>query len=121
SEAGESDVGVALVSWRATRCTRRTGERAHGPRLIYTNRELVRMDAPGRTWSFPQPFGEQGVASVPLAETITISRHLRTREVRAYLNETSLNDVRATKAPRRESRTASQTVVMDVRVAKGHD
>src|SRR5215472_8348125 len=85
--ADEICIAVALNSWKPTRGTRLTGQRNHGRRFILSNNRLVRADPPpGRSWTFPAPFGEQQVVPLSLAETITISRHLRTPEIRAFMN-----------------------------------
>jgi hypothetical protein len=78
---------------------------------------------PRRKWNFPEPFGEQEVEPVPLSETITISRHLRTPEIRMYLNLAPLSDLRNpdTPAPKAtdESGRSSQVFLMDVIVRRG--
>ncbi len=92
--ADEICVAVALDSWKPTSGTRLTGERNQGPRFVFTGNRLQRADLPPpRTWTFPEPFGTQEVVSVPLAETITISRHLQTPEIRAYINLAPLADL----------------------------
>lgn len=92
--ADEICVAVALDSWKPTSGTRLTGERNQGPRFVFTGNKLQRVDPPPpRTWTFPEPFGIQEVVSVPLAETITISRHLQTPEIRAYINLAPLTDL----------------------------
>src|SRR5262245_25853922 len=82
--ADEISIAVALDSWKPTRGTRLTGERNPGRRLFFTNNKLEPADPPpGRVWTFPAPFGEQQVVPLALTETITISRHLQTPEIRA--------------------------------------
>lgn len=92
--ADEICVAVALDSWKPTRGTRLTGERNPGQRFIFTNNRLELADAPPpRTWSFPSPFGEQGVVGLLLAETILISRHLNVPDIRPYINLTPITDL----------------------------
>jgi Saccharopine dehydrogenase NADP binding domain len=87
ASADEISVAVALDSWKPTRGTRLTGERNHGPRFIFSNHRLEKgVPPPPRIWHFPVPFGSQEVVGLQLAETITISRHLETAAVRAYIN-----------------------------------
>jgi hypothetical protein len=117
--ADEICIAVALDSWKPTPGTRLTGQRNHGPRLIFSKNKLERGDLPPRRkWNFPEPFGEQEVEPLPLSETITISRHLQTPEIRMYLNLASLSDLRNpdTPAPKSadESGRSSQTFLMDV-------
>jgi len=122
--ADEICIAVALDSWKPTRGTRLTGERNHGRRFILSNNKLVRADPPpGRSWTFPAPFGEQLVVPLSLAETITISRHLRTPEIRAFMNRAPLEDLRnpdtPPPAPADESGRSSQIFVMDVVARRG--
>lgn len=93
--ADEIRLAVALDSWKPTRGTRLTGQRNRGRRFVFSRNELSFLDdpAPKLQWAFPAPFGMQEVAAFPLAETVLISRHLRTPEVHAYINRTSLADL----------------------------
>jgi Saccharopine dehydrogenase NADP binding domain len=122
--ADEIFIAVALDSWQPTRGTRLTGERNPGRRFIFSNNKLERADPPpGRTWIFPAPFGEQHVVPLSLAETITISRHLRTPEIRVFMNLAPLADLRnpatPSPAPVDESGRSSQIFVMDVVARRG--
>jgi Saccharopine dehydrogenase NADP binding domain len=117
--ADEICIAVALDSWQPTRGTRLTGERNPGRRFILSNNTLKRADPPpGRKWVFPAPFGEQQVVPRSFAETITISRHLRTPEIRVFMNLAPLADLRnpdtPPPAPADESGRSSQSFVMDV-------
>jgi hypothetical protein len=122
--ADEIIVAVALDGWKPTRGTRLTGERNPSRRLIFSNNRLERADPPrGRTWAFPPPFGEQQVVPFCLAETITISRHLRTPDIRVFLNLAPLADLRnpdtPPPAPVDPSGRSSQIFVMDVVARRG--
>ena len=122
--ADEICIAVALDGWKATRGTRLTGERNPGRRFILSNNKLERADPPpGRTWIFPAPFREQQVVPLSLAETITISRHLRTPEIRVFMNLAPLADLRnpdtPPPAPADESGRSSQIFVMDVVARRG--
>ncbi len=123
--ADEIIIGVALDSWKPTRGTRLTGQRNPGQRFIFSNNRLERSDPPPpRTWSFPAPFGQQDVVGLSLAETITISRHLQTPEIRAYMNLAPIADIHNpdTPAPTAadESGRSSQIFLMEVIVRKGN-
>jgi hypothetical protein len=76
-----------------------------------------------RTWKFPAPFGQQNVVGFSLAETITISQHLRTPQIHGYMNEAPLTDIHNpdTPAPTAvdESGRSSQTFLMEVIARKG--
>lgn len=95
------DVAVALDSWHPTAGTRLTGERNHHRRRVVTNGVLdfLADPPPTRDWPFAAPFGTQPMRALPFSETITISRHLRVRELHSYLNLAALDDVRAADTP----------------------
>jgi hypothetical protein len=122
--ADEICIAVALDSWKPTRGTRLTRERNPGRRFVFSNGKLERADPPpGRTWIFPAPFGAQNVAALSLAETITISRHLRTPDIRVFMNLAPLADVHDPSTPppvaADESGRSSQIFLMDVIARKG--
>ena len=122
--ADEICIAVALDSWKPTRGTRLTGERNPGRRFILSNNKLERADPPpGRKWAFPAPFGEQHVVPLSLAETITISRHLRIPEIRVFMNLAPLADLRnpdtPPPVPADESGRSAQIFVIDVVARRG--
>jgi hypothetical protein len=123
--ADEICIAVALDSWKPTRGTRLTGQRNPGRRFIFSNNRLERADPPpARKWNFPPPFGEQDVVGLSLAETITISRHLQTPEIRVYINLAPITDIRDpdTPAPTAadESGRSSQIFVMEAIARRGN-
>src|SRR5262245_19105067 len=98
--ADEIAIAVALDSWRPTQGTRLTGARNPGPRFVFSQNKLERGDPPPRRiWNFPAPFGLQEVEGLSFAETITISHHLHTREIRAYMNLAPIKDIRNPDTP----------------------
>ncbi|MCU1293038.1 MAG: saccharopine dehydrogenase family protein [Bryobacterales bacterium] len=121
--ADEILIGVALDSWKPTQGTRLTGKRNPGQRFTFSNNRLERADPPPRTWNFPAPFGQQDVVGLSLAETITISRHLRAPQIHAYMNLAPIRDIHNpdTPAPAAadESGRSSQIFLMEVIVRKG--
>jgi hypothetical protein len=122
----EISVAVALDSWKPTRGTRLTGQRNHGQRLIFSNHRLTPADAPpARIWNFPAPFGSQEVVGLQLAETITISRHLETADIRAYINLAPLTDLRNPDTPEPtaadETGRSSQIFLMDAVARRGDE
>jgi hypothetical protein len=124
--AEEICIAVALDSWKPTRGTRVTGERNRGRRFVLSNNKLERTDPPaGRTWMFPAPFGELQVVPLSLAETITISRHLRTPELRVFMNLAPLAELRnpdtPPPAPADASGRSSQIFVVDVTARRGRE
>jgi NAD(P)-dependent dehydrogenase (short-subunit alcohol dehydrogenase family) len=125
SEAEAIDVAVALDSWHPTAGTRLTGRRNHYPRRVITNGRLdfLADPPPTRDWNFRAPFGTQAMVALPFSETITISRHLRVRELHSYINRAALEEIRdpATPAPTAvdaQGRSA-QRFAMDVIVRNG--
>src|SRR5260370_17039076 len=98
--ADEIGVAVAPDRWTPTLGTRLTGQRNPGRHFIFSNSRLERTDPPpARKWNFPPPFGEQDVVGLSLAETITISRHLQTPEIRVYINLAPITDIRHPDTP----------------------
>jgi Saccharopine dehydrogenase NADP binding domain len=122
--ADEICIATALDSWKPTRGTRVTGERNPGRHFIFSNNRLERADPPpARRWNFPPPFGQQDVVGLSLAETITISRHLQTPEIRAYINLAPITDIRDPNTPAPtaadESGRSSQIFVMEAIARRG--
>lgn len=123
--ADEISIAVALDSWNPTRGTRLTGQRNHGKRFYLSANKLERADPPPpREWNFPPPFGRRHVEGLALSETITISRHLRTPEIRMYINHEALMDVRNPDTPppvaADDTGRSAQVFVMDVIARKGN-
>jgi hypothetical protein len=124
--ADEICIAVALDSWHPTRGTRLTVQRNPSQHFIFSKNRLERADPPpSRTWNFPAPFGPQEVEGLSLAETVLISRHLLTPEIRAYINVAPLTDIRnhdtPTPSPADESGRSSQVFVMDVIARRGSE
>lgn len=118
--ADEICIAVALDSWYPTQGTRLTGKRNAGRRFVFSNNrlEFLADPPPTRTWKFPPPFEMQDVVSLPLAEIITISRHLQVSEIRSYMNLAPLTDLGNAETPEPtaadESGRSAQTFLMDV-------
>jgi len=125
--ADEIRLAVALDSWKPTRGTRLTGQKNPGRRFVLSKNKLSLIDdpPPKRCWDFPPPFGAQEVVAFPLAETVVISRHLRTPEIHAFVNRKALADLHdfSTPAPTAadESGRSDQQFRMDVVVCKGDE
>jgi short subunit dehydrogenase-like uncharacterized protein len=94
-------VAIALDHWWPTKGTRKTGERNRVPRVVVQDGSLVPMTVPATKteWTFDSPHGVQAMEEMPFSEIITISHHLRVRNLRAYLNTSSLDEVRAAATP----------------------
>ncbi|HSX63059.1 MAG TPA: saccharopine dehydrogenase NADP-binding domain-containing protein [Tahibacter sp.] len=95
------DVAVALDRWHPTAGTRLTGQRNHYRRRVVSDGRLADLANPPplREWQFPAPFGTQAMVALPFSETITISRHLRVRELHSHLNRTAIEEVRSADTP----------------------
>ncbi|MGA7745884.1 MAG: saccharopine dehydrogenase NADP-binding domain-containing protein [Candidatus Aquilonibacter sp.] len=99
-QAERIDIAIALDSWWPTTGTRRTGARNTAPRLVLSGGTLQTIQpSAAQLWSFPEPFGTQEIVEVPLTETILIARHLRVGEIRNYLNQAPLRDLRDPATP----------------------
>jgi short subunit dehydrogenase-like uncharacterized protein len=99
-QADEITLAYALSSWKPTLGTRATIEAAEhrrgGQRLVFSNNRLeLRSDeAPIAEWDFPEPIGRQTVATeFTTADSVTMSRHLRTRRFSGYMTLASLRDL----------------------------
>jgi hypothetical protein len=124
--AEEISIATALDSWKPTRGTRLTGQRNPGKHFVFSNNKLERADPPpSRRWNCPAPFGTQDVMGLALAETITISRHLQTPEIHAYMNLAPIKDIRDPNTPEPtatdESGRSSQIFLVDVVVRRGSE
>ena len=119
-EADAIDIAVALDSWHPTAGTRLTGQRNHYQRMVVSKGRLEPLadPPPTRDWHFPEPFGTQAMIALPMSETITLSRHLRVRELHSYMNLAPLTDLRDpnTPAPMASDATgrSSQRFAMEV-------
>lgn len=113
-------VAYALDSWHPTMGTRLTGKRNTERRFIFSGHKLeFAPDSPSNcVWDFPAPFGAQEVTPLCLSEIVTISRHLRVAEIRAFINLPPMRDLHdpATPAPTAadESGRSLQTFLVEV-------
>jgi hypothetical protein len=100
-DADEITIAIALDSWHPTEGTRATGRRNTAPRNVIRNGRLtpIASPAPTGTWWFAQPFGRQEVQELPFSETILISRHLQTGQLRTWLNTKPLQELRDPSTP----------------------
>jgi len=125
ADMDEIQIAVALDSWLPTRGTRLTGERNTARRLVVANNGLEPLGDPPetRTWNFPEPFGMQSVVALPLSEIITMSHHLRSPEIHAYMNLEPLKDLRNPETPPPtavdDSGRSAQIFVVDAIVRRG--
>ena len=126
TQADRIEVAIALDSWWPTRGTRRTGARNTAPRLILSDGKLeqIRPSEPS-SWSFPEPFGTQDVIELPFTETILMARHLHVREIRNYLNQAPLRDLRNPATPEPvatdEQGRSNQHFLIEVVVRNGNE
>jgi hypothetical protein len=75
--------------------------------------------------TFPEPFGTQTVIELPFTETILMARHLHAREMRSFMNEAPLDDLRdpATPGPAAadENGRSRQQFVLEALVRSGDE
>ena len=127
TDMDEIQIAVALDSWLPTRGTRLTGRRNTARRLVVANNRLEPLDdpPPTRTWNFPAPFATQTVVALPFSEIITMSHHLRSPEIHAYMNLEPLKDIRNPETPpptpADESGRSAQIFLFDVIVRRGNE
>lgn len=125
--ADEICIAVALDRWWPTQGTRLTGQRHPGKRFIFSSNrlEFPATQPTKQKWDFPAPFGTLDVVVFPLAEIITISSHLRTSEIRSYMNLAPLADLHDSNTPAPTpadgSGRSAQTFIMDVIVRWGSE
>ncbi|MDH2424359.1 saccharopine dehydrogenase NADP-binding domain-containing protein [Sphaerisporangium sp. TRM90804] len=128
--ADEISIAVALDSWHPTRGTLLAGERRAGRRVVFADhhlRVLAGDEPPPRsTWTFPDPFGPQEVVGqFSTTDVVTVSQHLDTARIDAYLNLTPLKDLGdpETKGPQAagpDGRSA-QVFLVEVVVRRGYE
>jgi short subunit dehydrogenase-like uncharacterized protein len=118
-------IGIALDSWMPTAGTRLTGQRNTGRRLILVNKKLVFVSDPlrSRKWQFAEPFGLQEVIEFPLAEIITLSKHLGVDAINTYINLAPMRDIHNSDTPppqeADDSGRSAQIFLMEVVVRSG--
>lgn len=123
--ADEICIAYGLDSWKPTLGTRAASQvsrqRRGGRRIVFSNHQLELRDdnAPIAEWIFPAPLGKQAVMSeFTMADTVTISRHIRAPEIRSYMTVAAVKDVSAAHlslpAAIDESGRSSQTFIVEV-------
>jgi saccharopine dehydrogenase-like protein len=125
--ADDIRIAIALNSWNPTPGTRLTGKRNTGRRFVFSNNKLEFLadPAPRLSWNFPAPFGAQDVVGLGFSEIITISRHLRTPEIHAFMNLAPITDLRNPDTPgpvaADESGRSSQIFLVEVVARRGSE
>src|SRR5262249_47629998 len=126
ASADEILVAIALDSWSPTLGTRLTGKRNQARRFFIVNGVPAFIADPPlrRSWTFPAPFGTQEGRELPFSDTVTISRHVRARDIRSYMTLAPPRDLADPKTPppraADESGRSAQEFMMDV-VARNGD
>ncbi len=125
-DADRIDVAIALDRWWPTAGTRQTGARNTVPRVVVAGGALREMQPSAPiSWDFDEPFGTQTVVAVPFAEMVLVARHLAVRDVRNYLNEAPLNDLRDPETPgppvTDELGRSNQHFLVEVAVRRGSE
>jgi len=132
ASADEICVAYALSSWKPTLGTRATTQvsrqRRGGRRIVFSNHQMEFRtdDAPIVDWTFPAPIGTQKVvAEFTMADSVTIPRHLRTREIRTYMTLAPLKDLDdpdlSPPAASDKSGRSAQTFLLEVVVRLGSE
>ena len=127
TRADEVEVAIGLDRWWPTAGTRVTGARNTAVRQVIRGGQLEPLASPPptRTWSFPQPLGEQPVVELPFSEVITMHRHLDIGELSSFLNTAPLDDLHDSTTPPPSAADGSgrsaQLFVVDVVIRRGSD
>jgi NAD(P)-dependent dehydrogenase (short-subunit alcohol dehydrogenase family) len=130
SSADDISIAYGLDSWKPTLGTRAASrvsrQRRGGRRIVFSNHRLeLRDDGPPiGEWTFPAPLGRQAVmGEFTMADTLTISRHIDTPEIRSYMTVAAVKDVSAADTPLPEaideSGRSSQTFLVEVVARRG--
>jgi saccharopine dehydrogenase-like NADP-dependent oxidoreductase len=132
TSADEISIAYGLDSWRPTPGTLVAGQvskqRRDGRRVIFANGKIAYTTeaAPATEWTFPEPLGKQPViAEFTMADTVTISRHLKAPEIRSYMTAAAVRDLTAPnpQAPvaSDDSGLSPQTFVVEVLARRGSE
>jgi len=130
TSADEISIAYGLDSWKPTTGTLVAGQvskqRRDGRRAVFADGKIAYTTgaAPSGEWTFPAPLGKQPVVGeFTMADTVTISRHLKTPEIRSYMTATAVRDLTDPnpQAPvaSDESGLSQQTFVVEVLVRRG--
>lgn len=128
--ADEISIAYGLDSWHPTpgtqAATQVSRQRRGGRRIVFSNGRLGFRDddAPRGEWIFPPPLGKQAVVGeFTMADTVTISRHIRVPEIRSYMTVAAIRDLVASNASppsaADESGRSAQTFLVEVVVRSG--
>lgn len=100
ASADEISIAYGLDSWRPTPGTLVAGQvskqRRDGRRVVFANGKIgyTTAAALATEWTFPAPLGKQPViAEFTMADTVTISRHLKVPEIRSYMTASAVKDL----------------------------
>lgn len=95
TEADEISLYFALDSWHPTAGTRRTVQRNAGRHLVYSDGALRHPPAtsPRTQWRFADSFGQQDMVGLTVADAVTISSHLRVKNIPGWINETPVAEL----------------------------
>ena len=123
-ESDDINLYIGLDSWHPTKGTRTTGERNYYQRLVLTDGQLTPVHAGAPvTWNFPKPIEAKEMVAVPLSEIITISRHLKVKNINTYLSQNSIEDINRddtpAPAPVDKKNRSSQQFCLEVVATKG--
>jgi saccharopine dehydrogenase-like NADP-dependent oxidoreductase len=128
----EVSIAYGLDSWRPTAGTLVAGQvskqRRDGRRAVFADGKLSYAEgaAPTTEWTFPAPLGKQPViAEFTMADTVTISRHLKAPEIRSYMTVAAVKDLThpdpTAPTASDESGKSSQTFLVEVVVRRGSE
>jgi saccharopine dehydrogenase-like NADP-dependent oxidoreductase len=130
--ASADDISIAygLDSWKPTAGTLVAGrvsrQRRDGRRVVFADGKITYAagTAPATEWTFPAPLGKQPViGEFTMADTVTISRHLKTPQIRSYMTTSAVKDLVDPNSPAPaasdDSGRSSQTFIVEVLARRG--
>lgn len=130
--ADEISIAYGLDSWKPTAGTLVAGQvsrqRRDGRRVVFADGKIAYTTAaaPATEWTFPAPLGKQPViAEFTMADTVTISRHLKTPRIHSYMTAVAVRDLTdpnpQSPVASDESGQSPQTFLVEVLARRGSE
>lgn len=104
---------------------KKSGEFLKKKKFVLADGQLIPVPAGAPvSWPFPQPIGVKEMKAAPLSESITISRHLKAKNINTYLSQNSIEDINREHTPEPQpvdkKNRLSQQFCLEVVATKGN-